>query len=79
MRHLLRSEGGDGKKRFIARLKRTRANTYRAARALMAYRRGEDSEEAMIGAMLEAESFDHQRVTAEFCVSLAKGLSRRSR
>lgn len=45
----------------------------------MAYRRGEDSEEAMIGAMLEAESFDHQRVTAEFCVSLAKGLSRRSR
>lgn len=31
----------------------------------------------MIGAMLEAESFDHQRVTAEFCVGLAKGLGRR--
>lgn len=48
-----------------------------AARALLAYRRGERGEQAMVGALLEAEHFDNTRVVSEFCVSLARALGRK--
>jgi hypothetical protein len=38
----------------------------------MAYRRGEDSDQALIGALLEAESYRAQRVVAAFLEGLAK-------
>jgi hypothetical protein len=43
-----------------------------AAEALMAYRRGDSGDRALVGALLEAEAFDHQRVVAEFCVAFSK-------
>lgn len=47
-----------------------------AAKCLLAYRRAENSEDALVGALLEAESFDDQKVVARFCIALAKAMKR---